>query len=53
LFDRHPFSFAKIAIATNAKGIRGVVKAFGWMIPGDVKLFSRDDIDQARSWISS
>jgi hypothetical protein len=53
LLDRHPFSFAKIAIATNAKGIRGLVKTFGWMIPGDVKLFTRDEIDQARSWISS
>ena len=53
LFDRHPFSFAKIAIATNAKGIRGLVKTFGRMIPGDVKLFTRDEIDQARTWISS
>lgn len=52
LFDRHPFSFEKIAIATNAKGIRGLFKTLGWMIPGDVKLFAPDQLDQAKDWVS-
>jgi hypothetical protein len=52
LFDSHPLSFAKIAIATDADGIRGVIKAFGWMIPGDVKLFHIEEIEQARAWVS-
>ena len=29
LFDRHPLSFAKIAVATNARGIRGLDKGRG------------------------
>ena len=53
LFDRHPLSFAKIAVTTNASGIRTLIKAVGWMIPGDVKLFATDEIDQARDWVSS
>jgi len=53
LFDRHPLSFAKVAVATNAKGIRGLIKTVGWMIPGDVKLFTADEIDQAKAWVSS
>ena len=53
LFDRHPFSFEKVAVATNDKALRGLIKAVGWMIPGDVKLFTTDEIDQAKTWVSS
>ncbi len=52
LFDRHPLSFAKIAVATNATGVRGLIRTLSWMIPGDVKLFTTDEIDQARDWVS-
>lgn len=53
LFDRHPFSFEKIAVVTNAKGVRGLVRTFGWMIPGDVRLFATGEIDQAKEWVAS
>jgi hypothetical protein len=53
LFDRHPFSFEKIALVTNAKGVRGLVRTFGWMIPGDVRLFATDEVEQATEWVAS
>ena len=53
IFDRHPLSFAKIAVATNAKGIRGLIRTMSWMIPGDVKLFTTDEMEQAKDWVSS
>lgn len=53
LFDRHPFSFERIAVVTNAKGVRGLVRTFGWMIPGDVHLFAADEIEQAKEWVAS
>ena len=53
LFDRHPFSFEKIALVTNAKGVRGLVHTFGWMIPGDVRLFAADEVEQATAWVAS
>jgi hypothetical protein len=53
LFDRHPFSFEKVAVVTNAKGVRGLVRTFGWMIPGDVHLFAADEIEQAKEWVAS
>jgi hypothetical protein len=53
LFDRHPFSFEKVAVVTNAKGVRGLVRAFGWMIPGDVHLFATDEMEQAKDWVAA
>lgn len=45
--------FEKIAIVTDTDWIENGVKAFGWMIPGDVKLFDDDDLDDAVEWVSS
>jgi hypothetical protein len=28
------------------------VNAFAWMIPGEIKVFSDDEIDAAKAWIS-
>lgn len=53
LLDRHPFSFEKVAVVTNAKGVRGLVRTFGWMIPGDVHLFAADEIEQAKDWVAT
>jgi hypothetical protein len=52
LFDRHPFSFEKVAVVTDAKAVRGVVRSFGWMIPGDVHLFAAGEIEQAKEWVA-
>jgi hypothetical protein len=53
LFDRHPLSFEKIALVTNAKGVRGLVRTFGWMIPGDVRLFATGELEQAKGWVAN
>lgn len=52
LIDKHPFSWEKIAIATDSSSIRRATKMLGWMIPGDVKLFAADEVDKAKDWIS-
>jgi len=49
----HFTKFEKIAIVTDTDWIEHSVKAFGWMIPGDVKLFDDDDLDDAVEWVSS
>jgi hypothetical protein len=52
IFDRHPLSFEKIAVATDSRAIRGVIEGLGWMVPGAVKLFAADEVDQAREWVT-
>jgi hypothetical protein len=29
------------------------VKAFGWMIPGEVRVFGLDDLDEAKDWAAA
>lgn len=49
----HWTSFEKIAVVTDEEWIENGVKAFGWMIPGQVKTFDVDDLDEAKVWIAS
>lgn len=45
-------SYDRIAIVTDATWMRRSVKAFGWMIPGEVQVFHVDGFDAARQWIT-
>ena len=53
LLDTHLRSFEKIAVATDSGPVRGALHLFGWMIPGGVKLFGADEVEQATAWVTS
>jgi SpoIIAA-like len=53
VLDTNLFSFEKIAVATDSGPVRGAMHLFGWMIPGGVKLFAADEVDEAKAWVSS
>ena len=42
----------KIAVVTDKDWVRHAVKAFGWMIPGQVRVFALDDLKDATDWAS-
>lgn len=44
-------SYEKIAVVTDADWVRRGVSAFGWLIPGAVKVFSDKELDEAKTWI--
>jgi len=46
-------SYDRMAIVTNTDWIRRTVKAFGWLIPGEVHVFHTDALEEARSWITA
>lgn len=48
----HPRSFDRIAVVTDSERIRRLVKLAGWSIPGEVKLFSNRQREQAEAWAS-
>ena len=50
---KNPTAYEKIAIVSDKDWVEHTVKALGWMIPGDVKDFDLDDLDDARKWASS
>jgi hypothetical protein len=48
----HPFSWDRIAVVTDDDGLRHLVKGFGWVIPGHVRLFPVADLGSATAWVS-
>lgn len=43
----------KIAIVSDLSWMQHTMKALGWMVPGEVRVFSLADVDAARDWASS
>lgn len=49
---RHFTSFERVAVVTDVDWIETGVKAFGFIMPGDVRVFDADDLAAARDWVS-
>jgi SpoIIAA-like len=47
----HFTSFERVAIVTDRKGLEGAVKAVGWLMPGDIKVFAVADKADATTWL--
>jgi hypothetical protein len=48
---RHFTDFDRIAVVTDVDWVSRMVRAFGFVVPGDVRVFPNDDADRAKSWI--
>jgi len=46
----HPTKWKRIAVVTNHEWIRHGVGMFGWMVPGEVKVFAITDEAEAIQW---
>jgi hypothetical protein len=49
----HLLSFEKIAVVTDHAWVANGVRAFAFMIPCPVKIFSTAERDAAKNWIST
>ena len=52
LWAQHLKAWQKIAIVSDADWLENSVEAFGWLIPGEVKVFETDDLDEAKEWLA-
>ena len=41
----------RVAIVSDADWLENAVKAFGWLMPGEVKVFEPDDVRAAKQWL--
>jgi hypothetical protein len=48
----HWIRWERIAIVTDVQWIRNTMGAFGFLMPGEVRLFSMSEKDAARKWIA-
>ena len=46
----HPRSFERIEVVTDDESIRRLVKLGGWSIPGELRLFTNREREQAKAW---
>jgi len=35
----------------KVSGLENAVEAFGWLMPGNVKVFESDDVREAKQWL--
>jgi len=49
---KHLTRFERIAVVTNVDWVKNSVKAFGFVIPGEVRVFTNEQLQSAREWIS-
>jgi hypothetical protein len=48
----HWNAWERIALVTDRALIRDAVRAFAWMVPGEVRVFAVDE-GEARSWVTA
>jgi SpoIIAA-like len=51
LWAGRPKGWKKIAIVSDAEWLEHSVKVFGWLIPGEIKVFDTDEVHDARKWL--
>jgi hypothetical protein len=49
----HVTKWEKCGVVTNKDWVRHGVAIFGWMIPGDVKVFDIDKVDDGIAWAAA
>jgi hypothetical protein len=52
LWAKHLKAWKKVAIVSDADWLENSVEAFGRLVPGQVKVFESDDVDDAKEWLT-
>ena len=52
LWIRHLTGWRKLAVVTSHQAIHDGVRTYGWMMPGEVRLYDLDEIDAAKAWLA-
>lgn len=48
----HLSAWKRVALVTDVDWVRHMTTLFGWMTPGEMKLFPLDELEQAKSWVA-
>ena len=49
---KHLTAFQRVAVVSDTDSIRTMVKAFGFALPGEVRVYPADQLPAAREWIA-
>jgi hypothetical protein len=48
----HLSAWKRVALVTDVDWVRHLAALFGWMTPGEMKLFKLDELDQGKAWVA-
>jgi hypothetical protein len=47
---KHRTAWERLAVVTDKDWMRHGIAAFGWVIPGEIRVFEPGELEQARAW---
>jgi SpoIIAA-like len=48
----HPRAWTRTAVVTDVDWIATAIHMFGWMTPGEVKLYGLEGLEDAKAWVA-
>jgi hypothetical protein len=48
---KHRGQWGRFAVVTDKDWLRHAVSAFGWLSPGELRIYEPDELDQAKLWV--
>jgi hypothetical protein len=48
----HHSAFERMAMVSDADWVRHAIGLFGWLVPGDVRVFPLSELGGARTWLA-
>lgn len=50
---RHRKAWERFALVTDKDWMRRAVAAFGWLSPGELRIFEPDELEDAKAWVAA
>ena len=48
----HPHAWKRTALVTDVDWIAKALRMFGWLTPGEVRLYDLDGLEEAKAWVA-
>jgi SpoIIAA-like len=48
----HPKAWKRLALVTDVNWMSQATHAFAWMMPGEIKIYGLEELDEARDWVA-
>mgnify|MGYP006320417639 FL=1 len=50
---QHHSAFKRVAVVSDKEWVAHAMHAFAWMVPGELAVFTLDELDQATAWAAA
>lgn len=50
---KHRKAWRRLAVVTNKDWMRHAITGFGWLYPGEMRLFDLGQVDAAKAWVAA